>query len=750
MEATAGPAFHRSQSHGYINGGCAIGVSSGVVRKKTIEQFKELIDETAEERASVLKQVAKGDWRAAETDPVRRADFQIRELKLAADAARRISSRESKQGDTLDLQSVAFLNEGSDVRRCIARVEVDIDGVTDSGTGFLISPRLFLTNQHVILDRAHANAATITFDYELDRNNARRVPTVLRLDPEAFDLYSDELDLDFALIALGEKISGPGDPSEFGYSPLSKSRDRHQKGMNANIIQHPGGALKKVAVRNNIVTNRTAKYLLYRTDTLKGSSGAPVFNDDWDVVALHHYGAPSGRVDEDGDEIPEEINQGVRISQIYERLEDELPDLLSPRMELLQEALNLFQDNRQPSPTVERRRINGIESAVISRQNEVKEEHNMSYRNQPRSIVDEGDATFTIPLQVTVRIPGAAIADGYSGRARTMPSADTTTSRLPILSSREGKRLDRDYSNRNGFDEAFIDGFDASLADILQPVKRRIQPLKESQRNHKSGILKYQNFSVVMDSETRFALVTATNIDDATYRAIDRETGEPRREGESWYIERRIDRGAFIDQDFYSGWSHIFDRGHLTRRNDPTWGSVKEAKRANADTFHFTNCTPQQWRFNQSTEIWQGIERYVLEKGVSDNTVDTRVSVLQGPLFTDGVDENSAVFADDVMIPIAFWKLVFWRKRRTKKVVALIASQESMLNEERGGRLSRPDSNASVDVEEFRVPVSELEDRTGMDFSEFKRFDTIRQSEAPDVAENMRRKRLRSLEDVVL
>ena len=253
---------------------------------------------------------------------------------------------------------------------------------------------------------------------------------------------------------------------------------------------------------------------------------------------------------------------------------------------------------------------------------------------------------------------------------------------------------------------------------------------------------------VVMDVKTRFALLTATNIDDESYKSIDRKTGELRREGESWYIERRIDRDAFIDQSFYSDWSHIFDRGHLTRRNDPTWGSIKEAKRANADTFHFTNCTPQQWRFNQSTKIWQGIERYVLEKGVSDNRSNTRVSVLQGPLFTDGVDEDSRVFADDVMIPIAFWKLVFWKKGRKKKVVALIASQAAMLDEERD-RLRR-ERNPDIDVEEFRVSVSELEERTGMDFSAFKPFDTIRMDEAPDVAESLRRKRLRSLEDVIL
>ena len=114
-----------------------------------------------------------------------------------------------------------------------------------------------------------------------------------------------------------------------------------------------------------------------------------------------------------------------------------------------------------------------------------------------------------------------------------------------------------------------------------------------------------------------FALLTATNIDGATYVAIDRKTGEPaatQPEGETWYKDSRMSDSYFVVQDFYSAWSHLFDRGHLTRRDDPTWGEF--ATRANKDTFHFTNCTPQHWKFNESIKFWQGIERYVLEQGL--------------------------------------------------------------------------------------------------------------------------------------
>ena len=72
------------------------------------------------------------------------------------------------------------------------------------------------------------------------------------------------------------------------------------------------------------------QFLHYRTDTAPGSSGSPVFNDQWEVVALHHSGVPQrdeqGRIlatdgsvwePEMGEHrIDWKANEGVRISQI--------------------------------------------------------------------------------------------------------------------------------------------------------------------------------------------------------------------------------------------------------------------------------------------------------------------------------------------------------------------------------------------------------------------------------------------------
>src|SRR5262249_16458385 len=101
-----------------------------------------------------------------------------------------------------------------------------------------------------------------------------------------------------------------------------------------NIIQHPQGRPKQVALRDNQVIDLLDDFLHYRADTEPGSSGAPVFNDFWELVGLHHSGVPrrdqatkrpltrwgapwDGRDERDVDWL---ANEGGRLSRILPRL----------------------------------------------------------------------------------------------------------------------------------------------------------------------------------------------------------------------------------------------------------------------------------------------------------------------------------------------------------------------------------------------------------------------------------------------
>jgi V8-like Glu-specific endopeptidase len=56
-----------------------------------------------------------------------------------------------------------------------------------------------------------------------------------------------------------------------------------------NIIQHPkGNPLKVVLTQNYVTAAMTDTRVHYLADTDDGSSGAPVLNELWEVVALHH------------------------------------------------------------------------------------------------------------------------------------------------------------------------------------------------------------------------------------------------------------------------------------------------------------------------------------------------------------------------------------------------------------------------------------------------------------------------------
>ncbi len=78
------------------------------------------------------------------------------------------------------------------------------------------------------------------------------------------------------------------------------------------IVQHPRGEKKQIALRENRIVDVLDSYLHYEADTEPGSSGSPVFDDGWQVIALHHA---SVRAPEDG-ELGGFLNEGIRVSSL--------------------------------------------------------------------------------------------------------------------------------------------------------------------------------------------------------------------------------------------------------------------------------------------------------------------------------------------------------------------------------------------------------------------------------------------------
>ena len=86
------------------------------------------------------------------------------------------------------------------------------------------------------------------------------------------------------------------------------------------IAGHPGGGKLQISIHDNHLIEFDDRKILYRTPTNPGSSGSPVFDEDWNLVGLHHAGsAETSRLDGSGEVV--EANEGIRLAAIREGLE---------------------------------------------------------------------------------------------------------------------------------------------------------------------------------------------------------------------------------------------------------------------------------------------------------------------------------------------------------------------------------------------------------------------------------------------
>lgn len=229
----------------------------------------------------------------------------------------------------------------AEVEARVCRVELDGNA---AGTGFLVGPDTVLTNYHVLkplLDSGGTDAKRVAcrFDYKVLADGSRVQGIVVALHPTDwkidFSPYSaaentktpetppptvDELD--YALVRLAESIgSGPSAPRggadgpRRGWIAMPKNPPTFVPKMPLMIAQHPDGMPLKLAVDTDSVigVNANGTRVRYATNTEAGSSGSPVFDMDWSLVALHHLGDPAY-------DHPASYNQGVPIDKIADRL----------------------------------------------------------------------------------------------------------------------------------------------------------------------------------------------------------------------------------------------------------------------------------------------------------------------------------------------------------------------------------------------------------------------------------------------
>lgn len=190
-------------------------------------------------------------------------------------------------------RSLQWYQLGLTRARSVARIErLTGEGY---GTGFLIradslftslpdpSELLLVTNSHVLsqVDDGALRPEDCVVRFEaLDTRSVFHVREVLFESPRQ--------ELDVTVARLDAAVTG-AEPCPL--APVGEPSFKPGVARKLFVIGHPSGGSMAISIEDNLQVGWRSPLLHYRTPTERGSSGSPVFDDLWRLIAVHHAGS---------------------------------------------------------------------------------------------------------------------------------------------------------------------------------------------------------------------------------------------------------------------------------------------------------------------------------------------------------------------------------------------------------------------------------------------------------------------------
>lgn len=639
--------------------------------------------------------------------------LELRRSMIAAAAREPVDLALERYIGTNDLLPINYLAIGSIQARAVGRIRYfdKREHRTAFATGFMVSPEIMMTNHHVFPVNdvagfvAMADDATIEFNYEFDVSGKLGEPVVHALDPSTF-LHTFK-DLDLALVAVRSlDTSGRHRLNEQGYLVLNGDLGKAGTGDSATIIQHPDGQEKQIALRSNeVIDNSLADVIVYKSDTAQGSSGAPVFNSEWQVIALHSAGVAKkdqkgNYLDKDDNIIPviqgsiDEArivwlsNRGVRVSAIIRHLKTAPAVATHPLARIFSSPA--YTDSRS--------------FVALSDPKPLETERDLA---QP--LVTVPAAPSTAPVEIRISIGGGPVV------VTGAPASGSELQAAPTIFEVEKKLEDeQDFTTCEGYQADFLDDR-IPMPKPSEKLRKKLAFLKD---NPSAYMLKYHHYSTVQHAVRRVPVVSAINVPHKyRYDALGKETRK-----DKWLRDNRIDYDTQLDDPWYA--KSGFDKGHLSRREDAEWGiNMASAKTAADMTCSFANAAPQVPALNRAIfgyhGKWGTLEQKLLEEGVRlEEGKGSRISLFAGPLF----DDNDPVYAS-VQVALSFFKIVAWyNDDGALQATAFRLSQERLV-----GQIEFEELHFDELLKTQQKPIKWIEENTGLQFPNvLKNADTFR------------------------